>query len=352
MNKAISQTFLLVAALAFAISCQNGSIDHIGGTRLVILQPIPMVENTFDEDFKAMLELLYPIECHDTVFIQDRIFLERIDLAVPFKKEFVIPSSMLRDFFGSNNPDKKRALREELFYGGDTCFEMKPDRQLSVESQISRAKRPLTIGHYLSRNRKNTLVYLVSADTLCKNYKTGGFTREVHNDYAKLNCRIVSDLRQKTREELMNTTVILVLIPAENDDSTGIALTIDSAANRNASASGIKPPVASQARMPVEGSRRCPADSVVIKINRKRQAVISEFRNLLHYIATTVDDADLKRKYREDAFAEMHKIPNVKIEGIPGNDLREFLNSGFSRNVAVSPVVDKCGVIAGVGINY
>jgi hypothetical protein len=152
----------LVSGLAVTTSCQNGSVEHIGATKLVILQKVPYVDKSLDENFKATLELLYPHACHDTVFIQDQIFLERIDLKASSKHEFVVPPSLLRDFFGSNNPDKKRALRESLFYLGDTCFERKPGKQLLAETEISPENQPKVIGDYLTRNRKDALVYLVS----------------------------------------------------------------------------------------------------------------------------------------------------------------------------------------------
>jgi len=331
---------ILVPFVFFILaSCQNGYVGHIAGARLVTVQKIPMAENKFDENFRAMLELLYPYECHDTAFIQDQVFLERIDPDVPFKREFVIPPTLLRDFFGSNNPDKKRALREDLFFLGDSSFEKKTDRQFFTDSRVTKQDQYRLIGAYLLRNRKNALVYLVSNDTSGKTCEIGGVDRKIHNDLAKLNCTIVSDLRKKSSEELLHTTVILVVIPPEVKD------TMKNKPEPKASSGVIRRKDYRQGT-----GARCPADSVVSKMNKQRNSVIREFRNLLHYIATTITDETLKRTYREDAAREIYKIPGVSIEGIPDNDLGKFLNSGFSRNVLVTPVSDPCNLIVGIRI--
>jgi hypothetical protein len=342
-------------------SCQNGSVERIGATRLVLLQQIPLVENRFDENFKAALELLYPHECHDTVYIQDRIFLERIDLKTPFKREFIIPPSLLRDFFGSNNPDKKRALREELFYFSDTSFEKSPDKQFLTDPEVDRIDHAKAIGDYISGIRKNDVVYLISNDTLYKKFETGGIIREVHNDFAKLNCRIVADLRKKSKEDLVNASVILIVIPPEITDPVSNyslqekrALPAGhqaSAGHKNGKTSaGASGNERRQGIFTGSGSQ-CPPDSMIVSINKQRHSVIMEFRNLLHYIATTRRDDTLKNTYRKGAFNEIHKIPEVKIEGLPDNGLDEFLHSDFSGNLIVSPVRDQCEVIIGVRIN-
>ena len=350
MNKTIFLIGLLPVGLLFMASCQNGSIEHIAGARLVILQQIPLVETRFDENFKATLELLYPYECHDTVFIQEQIFLERIDLPVPFKREFLIPPNLMRDFFGSNNPAKKRALREELFYLSDTAFEKKPDRQFLTDSQISSTTPAELIGDYLSRNRTNAFVYLMSNDTTCNNYEIGGVAREVHHDPAKLNCRIVSDLRKKTKEELIHTTVIVVLIPPEiRAEKSAVEQPASTVNDRRQPAGASDDPASHKGNHRKIGSA-CPSDSVISNINRQRLVIIQEFRNLLHYIATTSKDKALKDSFREDAWKEIHKIPEVRIEGIPDNDLTRFLSSDFTRNVMVSPVNDRCLVIEGIRI--
>jgi hypothetical protein len=352
MNKTIFPVIFLLAVPFIMTSCQNDTIEHIGETRLVILQQVPRIENKFDENFRAMLELLYPHVCHDTAFIQDRIFLERIDLSAPYTREFIIPQSLVRDFFGSNNPDKKRALREELFYLSDSSFEKNPGKQFLTDSPISHINQSKAIGAYLMRNRNNAMVYLISSDTLHKKYETGGVSREVWTDFARLNCKIVADLRKKSKEELLNTTVILVAIPPEIIDTTANPVrpdTICSPKKHNISKGRVDP--ASRTEVSKRAGSHCPPDSVVNRINKKRTSIMTEFRNLLHYIATTQDDADLKAKYKEDAYSEIHKIPQVTIDGIPDHDLRKFLNSGFSRNVAVSPVTDHCGVIAGIRIS-
>lgn len=328
---------LLFAGLVLMTSCQKGDIEHIGETRLVMLQPIPMIDHKFDENFRATLELLYPHECHDTVFIQEQIFLERIDLPVPVKREFVIPPKLWRDFFGSNNPDAKRALREDLFYFSDSSFEKNPDRQFLLDSTANGKDQSKVIGDYLLRNRKNSLVFLISNDTLCKKFAIGGVFKDVHNNFAKLNCLIVSELRKKPREELRNTTVILMVIPPARMDTASNHIKI-----RN--------PLIYPGTLHGKGAT-CPPDSVVNTINKHHQAVIREFRNLLHYIATTSTDDTLKKMYREDAWSEIHKIPGVKIEGIPGNDLHKFLNSGFSKNIIILPVNDQCKVITGILIS-
>lgn len=333
-----------MAGLLLGSSCQNGSIDHIGGVRVVLLEKIPIIENRFDEDFKATLEMLYPFQCHDTTFIQDQVFLERIDLKVPYKREFSIPPSLMRDFFGSNNPDKKKALREEQFYIGDSCFELSPDKQFLTDSEISVADQSKAIGNYLSRNRKNSLVYLVSNDTLLKKQVIGGVARTVHHDLAKLNCMIVSELRKKAREELIRTMVVLIVIPRETGDTSSIVAITDTTAPRATRklASGI---IKHRAGGP------CPSDTEVNNANKHHSAIIREFRNLLHYIATTSSDASLKSTYQADAYMEIHKIPGVRIEGIPDNDLRKFLSSGFSPSVSVVPVYDDCRMIAGIRID-
>jgi hypothetical protein len=367
--KAISNQLLaLIIGVAMFTSCQTGSVEHIAATKLVILQKVPVVDNMLDENFKASLELLYPHECHDTVFIQDQVFLERIDLKTPCRHEFAIAPSLLRDFFGSSNPDKKKALREELFYTGDTCFEKKLPRQFLADGEISKEDQPKIIGDYLSRNRKNALVYLVSSDTACRQYQIGGSAREVHSDFARLNCRIVEDLKRKTREELLNATVVLVLLPPETPDTTksGSAESEEVKVEQKK----VVAPVKHTESAPVSRDQNkqkkiksatpraersathpaCPPDSVVKKLNLQYTAIVTEFRNLLHYIATTREDAELKRRYREEAISKIHQIPHVIMEGIPGNDLQAFLNSGFSRNVTVSPVMDRCKVIAGIRI--
>ncbi|MDP1621222.1 MAG: hypothetical protein Q8M08_02675 [Bacteroidales bacterium] len=339
MNKTSLLIACMLAGLVLFTSCRNEYVAHVGATNLVLLEQIPVVENKFDVNFKASLELLYPHECHDTTFIQEQIFLERIDLKMPFKREFVIPTSLLRDFFGSNNPDKKKTLREELFYFSDTCFEKTPDKQFLLESPSDPTSQSRIIGDYLSRNRKNSVFYLISNDTMVKNYTIGRVATEVFHDPAKVNCRIVSDLRKKAGKELSNTTVLIILIPPVIRDS----------ATRNS-------PLASFDTDHPKGIRGgkgspCPPDSVVKKINKHHISVIQEFRNLLHYIATTNKDDTLRRIYREDAYREIHKIPGLKIDGIPGNDLNEFLNSGFSRTPVVSPISDHCKVIIGIRIS-
>jgi hypothetical protein len=250
----------------------------------------------------------------------------------------------MRDFFGSNNPDKKKALREELFYLGDSCFEKSPDKQFLVDSSISVADQSKVIGNYLSRNRKNSLVYLVSNDTLLKKYVIGGVARTVHHDFAKLNCMIVSELRKKAREELIRTMVILIVIPQEPEDTSSIipiANTTSPRATKKMASAIIKH----------RAGGPCPSDTEVNNTNKHHSAIIREFRNLLHYIATTNSDASLKSTYQADAYMEIHKIPGVRIEGIPDNDLRKFLSSGFSASVSVSPVYDPCRMIAGIRID-
>jgi hypothetical protein len=346
--------------LVVATSCQNGSIEHIAATKLVIVKEIPVVENKFDEDFKAVLDLLYPHECHDTVFIQDQVFIERIDLKIPVKHEFVISPSLLRDFFGSNNPDKKAALREDLMYNSDSAFEKRPDSRFLSVSQAGREEQAKAIGDYLSRNRKNALVYFVGSDSLCKTFPTGSTLREVYFDYARLNCRIVEDLKRKNREELAATTVVLVLVPSQIDDSTAERQFEDNASP--ASTPQQKPVFKSLKETPENSktrvqqtkspgmSAKCPPDSTVERLNRQYVAIITEFRNLLHYIATTSNDAELLRKYRDDAFAEIHRIPQVVIEGIKDKDLGRFLNSGFRKDVSVTALTNRCKLIVGVRI--
>ncbi len=334
----------MIAGLLLVVSCNNGSVDHINSSTLVIVQKIPVVEKKIDENFKAALHLLYPVQCHDTAFIQDQIFLERIDLKVPFKREFVIAPKLWRDFFGSNNPDAKKSLRENLLYLGDTCFEKNPDRPFLTESMIRGEDQPKVIGDYLSRNGKNALVYLISADTAMKTYEINGSAREVFGDFAKLNCKIVSLLRGKTREELNNTSLILVLIPPPGTVDTATGSLQDSIRMVK---KGKKLPAIKTAVIPVKNTS-CPPDSVVNRINKQNNLIINEFRNLLHYIATTNDD-ELKKWYRQDADEELHKIPGLKIEGIPGH-LPEFLNSGFPKNVKVAPILNNCRVIIGVRI--
>lgn len=321
-------------------SCQNRSVGHIGATRLVIMQQIPVIESRFDENFRATLDLLLPHQCHDTAFIQEQIFLERIDLEVPFRKEFVIPPKLWRDFFGSNNPDTKKTLREDMFYLGDTCFEKNTDRQFLAESRLGCTSYQQVIGDFLRRNR-NALVYFISTDTLQKNYDAGGLHRLVHHDPVKLNCRIVEDLRKKPLEELAGTTVIMILIPPGIPDTLRKQGPVSTRQVQHHRA-----PVKAGGRLTNAG---CPPDSVVHKANEYHRILINEFRNLLHYIATT-EDEELKQKYIADADREIHKIPGACIEGIAGS-LGEFLNSGFSKHVKVFPLTDKCNVITGIKIN-
>jgi hypothetical protein len=323
-----------------ASSCQNGNIEHVGTARLVILEPVTMADKKFDENFRAAMELLYPFQCHDSVYIQDRIFLERIDLETPYRREFMIPPSLVRDFFGSNNPAKKQSLREDLFFLSDTSFEIRPDTQFLLPTHAEPGMYPRMIGEYLTRNRKSALVYFFSFDTLIRNFPAGGTFRDVYHDIAKLNCRIVSDLRVLPVSDLPGTSVIILIIPQNTTDT---AATDYPQGSRNNSS-------AKQRREGFSGSKGCQADTAILRINRERTAIITEFRNLLHYIATTTLDDELKRKYRYAAWAKIGQIPGAVTEGIPGNDLGMFLNSGFSRNVKVYPVFDHCRMIKGVHI--
>jgi len=351
MKKAMLQILSLAFIIAVTASCRNDSIGHIGATKLVIMQPIPVTDNRFDENFRAVLDLLMPHRCHDTAFIQDQIFLERIDLEMPYRREFAIPPKLWRDFFGSNNPDKTKALREDMLYFHDTCFEKNTDKQFLTESLTGSTGYADIICRYLSRNRKNSLVYLVSADTMRKTFHAGNFSGEVNSDLARLNCRIVGDLRNKPAEELAGLNVILILIPPEANDTLQHQVSVEKTAVRHAAA---PPPVQAIAtKKPVIAgipgkNARCAPDSVISRINSERNAIINEFRNLLHYIATTTDD-DLTRKYRADADREIRRIPGVRIEGIAGN-LGDFLNSGFSKQVKVLPLTDHCNMITGIRI--
>ena len=341
MINRLIQIVALAAMLAWVAACQNGSVEHLGTARLVILEPIPVTEGKFDEDFRASLELLYPFECHDSVFIQDQVFLDRIDLKPNVTKEFAVASNLLRDFFGSNNPGKKQALREVLFYHGDTCFEKKPGAPFLEATQSCPDTWPALIGDYLSRNRKNSLVYLFSEDTLCVTYPVRGREQVVHHDVARLNCRIVSDLREHAPKALIEMTVIILVIPSGDPEPGQPLLSQDE---------GSLPPMPGK-RAGKEAGRltSCPPDSAIVRVNKERRAIITEFRNLLHYIATS-SDAELKRKYREDARAEIYRIKDVIIEGIPRNDLTGFLNSPFSKMITVDATYDRCGQISGVHI--
>jgi hypothetical protein len=183
---------------------------------------------------------------------------------------------------------------------------------------------------------------MFSEDTLCNSYLVSGRAHAVFHDPARLNCRIVSDLREFPARVLAGLTVILLVIPPGNQDSATLPV---------ADESGGSPSVPGKIRGGAagRGSAACPPDSVTRRINRERQAIITEFRNLLYYIATT-SDAELKRKYREDAVAVISRIKDATVEGIPGRDLAGFLNSGFSRNVTVDAAYDRCGQIGGVYI--
>jgi hypothetical protein len=336
MHKLRFRSFALIVSLALASSCHQEHIDHVGAAKLVILQPVPQVENRFDEDFRGALGLLYPFQCHDTVFIQERVFLERIDLEAPVRREFSVTPNLLRDFFGSNNPDKTRALREALFFDGDSAFESQPGTLFLTGSSLDPEDYPGLIGAYVARNRKHTLVYLAGSDTARAWFPVGRDTMKVYHDQAKLSCTIVSALREKSREELAGTTVIVILIPPVPADG--------------GDAFGDTRPVSPRKPSGKSYNRGCPPDSVVTATNRQRQEVITAFRNLLHYIATTTDDAELKRKFREDAWEALHTIPEVAVEGIAGNDLRRFLYSGFGSNLQVTPMLDRCRLICGVHI--
>jgi hypothetical protein len=273
------------------------------------------------------------------VFIQERVFLERIDLETPFRHEFSVTPNLLRDFFGSKNPDKIRALREEMLFTGDSALEQKPDPLLLTASRVEREDFSRLIGAYVARNRNNTLVYLAGSDTTCAWFPAGRDTMKVYHDHAKLTCSIVSALREMSREELAVTTVIVILVPpgaAEEAD----AFTVP----ERAAGKGHQKPMKRAA------GRGCLPDSVVLALNMERQQVITAFRNLLHYIATTTGDAELKRKFREDAWAALRTIPDVEVEGIPGNDLHRFLYSDFGSEVSVTPITDRCRLICGVRI--
>jgi hypothetical protein len=324
----------LVIGVILAISCVNGSVEHIRDTRLVILQPIPVADDRLDENFMAMLELLYPHQCHDTAFIQDKIILERIDLPVPYKREFTTHPGQFEAFITRNNPEKQRELRTNLFYNSNNSFENYPDRQFFSDPPGSEMSLSNTIGNYLLIHGRGALVYLITSDSTCRNYQISGVQWKVDHDFARLNCRIVEDLKNIDKAELLQTTVILIAVPPENSETTVQSETLSGEIQRSYTA----------------GSSNCPPDSAVDRINRERTAIILAFRNLLYYIATT-KDADLKTKYRVDAMAEIQKIPKVKIEGIPDKDLPGFLYGGFAKTVRVLPVENGCRIITGVRIS-
>ncbi|MCX6304029.1 MAG: hypothetical protein NT040_03585 [Bacteroidetes bacterium] len=341
----------LTIILLWMASCRNGVVEHIHGTRLVILQKIPVEANLTGRNFNAALELLYPHECHDTAFIQDHIFLERIDIKESFTREFVIHSSPLRSFLSRNDPHEKRTLRENLFYLSAASFQKHPDKPFLTDAHTGRDYQLAAIRECLSEVEQDMPVYLIGSDTAGKNCEINGVSRMVYTDVAKLNCRIVEDLRKKSKEELRNTMVTIILLPPGLLDNADGFAGIETGGQHP----GVDVKNSAGNHLPSKRYRTglgspCPPDSVVAKTNRKYMSVIEEFRNLLYYIATTSKDEVLKTTFRDDANKEIHNIPNPVIEGIPGNDLNGFLNSGFSRNVVVFPVSDNCGVITGIRI--
>jgi hypothetical protein len=326
----------LMIGIILASACGNGSVEHIRDTRLIILQPIALADGRFDGNFRAMLELLYPHQCHDTAFIQDKISLERIDLPVQVKHEFTTQSNQFREFFDRNNPEKQRTFRTSLFFKSNSAFEKNPDRQFFLAQQISGMSVSNSIGNYLLKYGRGALIYLITSDSTCRNYQISGVQWRADHDFARLNCRIVEDLKKIDKTELPQTTVILIALPPNLAETT--MMSQETGAGE-------------EVEDPYKGTGlNCPPDSVVDRINRQRTTILLAFRNLLYYIATT-NDADLKTKYRDDALAEIQKIPKVKIEGIPDKDLPRFLFSGFARTVMVFPVENGCKVITGVRIS-
>ncbi len=350
---------LPIAALLAMSSCQSGYIGHSGSTRLVILQPVRMEDRHFTRNFREALELLCPHECHDSTFIQDRVFLERIDRELPFSREFVIAPNLVRDFFGSNNPEKKRALREEILFFGDSAFEKYPDAAFLDTAALSDDETERRIGDFLDRLQGGEFVYIFSRDTLAGYSTYNGKSEPVYHDYARLNCRIVADLAVLERRQQASAGVVVILLPErrKSRDAAGIA-------DPEAVDYPVKGPAGEKTASPGErrnrkkdtgsamrpSDRECPPDSAVARLNRERQAVITEFRNLLHCIATTRDDGQLKRRYREEAGRTLLRIPSPLVEGVPSGDLDRFLASEFSARVTVAPLFNGCRVIEGIRI--
>jgi len=324
---------------ALFAACNQDHVGHVGSARLVILQPVPVADGRFGEDFRAALELLYPFRCHDSAYIQDRVYLERIDISPFYRREFTETPNLLRDFFGSNNPAKKRALREEMLFLGDTAFEKRPDSRLLSAASAGTAGYTRILEEYLRRNRANMRVYLLGTDTTQQTIAPGGMTLPVFHDPAALACRIVSDLGREEAARLRELAVAVILLPARAKPF-----------RQPASPRAASPIVADRTDRETPGTPDgCPPDSTVERLNAERQAVITAFRNLLYYIATTGEDAALRQKFRDDALREAGRIPGLRVEGVPGG-LSGFLVSDFGKGTVVTPLTDRCGLIDGVRI--
>ncbi|HNY01789.1 MAG TPA: hypothetical protein PKG48_04340 [Bacteroidales bacterium] len=355
IRKKPSLLFLLPILLLPA-ACQTGYIGHSGSTRLVIAGPVTMEERHFGRDFREALGLLSPHQCHDSTFIQDRVFLERIDTDPPCCREFIIPPSLIRDFFGSNNPEKKKVLREEILFFGDTAFEKHPGDGFLVPSALDTGELQIRLARYLKRLSSHSLVYLYSADTLTGSFPVAGKERSVYHDFGRLNCRIVADLALRSREEQASAEVVVVLLPEPPKDFPQAEDTSKPVPRSKKLLKARKPETrippgereVDYAMLPASG---CLPDSIITRLNRDRREVITEFRNLLHCIATTHDDAELKRKFREEADRVIHRIPVPIIEGIPSGDLPAFLATDFTSRITVTPVTDRCHLITGIRID-
>ncbi|MFZ4522097.1 MAG: hypothetical protein ACOYNC_10340 [Bacteroidales bacterium] len=344
MKKSNLRLLCIIMGILWLTSCRHDKVAQIAETRLVLFQEIQFQKTKIDGRFRALLELLYPHECHDTIFIQNRVFLERVDLAVPFSKEFRSSSGVMMDFFSVNSPEAKQAERRQLLFTSTNSLENRPWPQLLADSPLDIGDQDNVVRDFLRKTDTTAMIYLASFDPTRTVFAAHGITREVHHDLSKLNCRIVEDLRKRSQEKLKNATVIILLIPPGIQAGATDQLMIERTAPNRV-------PVSKEAAGKDRGGgSECPPDSVVEMINKRHNEVIREFRNLLYYIATTNKDEALRKSFREAALREISKIPELTVEGIEDMDLHGFLNSSFRRNVAVVPISDHCNRITGIRI--
>ena len=336
-KKYISRVIFALSILALC-SCSDGYIGHIHETRLVILQPIPDSNHMIEKHFRSFLTLLYPHECHDTTFIQDEVALERIGTPVPYRNGILRNSDPLRDFLGITDAATMRSQVSRWLFSGMHAIEKNPPGALSMDHSFPATQIRDTLLQYINYRCAGAFVYLISMDTACKTFIIGAETIKVCHDPAILNCRIVSDLRNTGDEEAKESLVVIILIPSGDNGTT-----MENEPFTPNESSWIQ-----QAEM---NKTPCPPANNIGRMNHERDSLITEFRNLLHYIATTKLDVKLRNNFCEEAYREIHRIPGLRVEGIPGNDLHRFLFSGFPVTTTITPIINSCRLITGIRIH-
>lgn len=332
---------MMLFPLLTVFACREVRSYRVAEVKIAVPGPVPVTGGRVDPAFMAVLELMYPFQCHDTVFLQDRLILERMDLANPVTKEFPVKPGGFSALPGMENPDKRVALVEAMLCQGDQSFERQPGGDFVLSRSWNRQKAYRAIGRSLQNLRRGTLVYLIGPDTAKKVFSGPALQKEIFHDPAKLNCRIVSDLRTIPGEERSTTRVLILYVPP------------DRVPGYSSGSSALPGEVWYAGDFPgrAGGSGPCPPDSMIRALNVDRMEIIREFSNYLYYISTTRDDDGLKARYGREAADLLTRIPGFRTEGIPGNDLRQFLGSSFRQGTTADPLIDPCGLICGIRID-